>query len=88
LGHDDEITVEHLSEDFLEQRRPVNQQSDGTEAADPGASSTKEPTSLDHLEMLAIRKAIEECGGNISAAARRLGISRNTLYRKWPEDAQ
>jgi transcriptional regulator of acetoin/glycerol metabolism len=85
LGSADEITVEHLSEDFLEQRRPVEQQSGATETADPGASSIKEPTSLEHLEMMAIRKAVEECGGNISAAARRLGISRNTLYRKWQE---
>jgi transcriptional regulator of acetoin/glycerol metabolism len=43
-------------------------------------------TSLDRLEMLAIRKAVEECGGNMSAAARRLEISRNTLYRKWKKD--
>jgi len=25
---------------------------------------------------------VRECGGNMAAAARRLGISRNTLYRK------
>jgi transcriptional regulator of acetoin/glycerol metabolism len=88
LGHDDEITVEHLSEDFLEQRRPAGGLSDDMEKSDIGASMMDEPTSLDHLEMLAIRKAVEECGGNISAAARRLGISRNTLYRKWQEHAQ
>jgi transcriptional regulator of acetoin/glycerol metabolism len=87
LGHDDEITVEHLSEDFLEQCRPVERISDDMEKGDIGASIMDEPTSLDHLEMLAIRKAVEECGGNISAAARRLGISRNTLYRKWQGDA-
>jgi len=29
---------------------------------------------------------MEECGGNVSAAAHRLGISRNTLYRKWKEN--
>jgi transcriptional regulator of acetoin/glycerol metabolism len=87
LGHDDEITVEHLSEDFLEQCRPAGRLSDDTEKSDIGASIMDEPTSLDHMEMLAIRKAIEECGGNISSAARRLGISRNTLYRKWQGDA-
>jgi transcriptional regulator of acetoin/glycerol metabolism len=83
LGHDDKITVEHLSEDFLEQCRPVGRQSGDMEKNDIGAPSMNEPTNLVHLEMLAIRKAVEECGGNISAAARRLGISRNTLYRKW-----
>ena len=50
------------------------------------ASSAIEPASLDQLEMVAIRRAMEECGGNVSAAARRLGISRNTLYRKWKEN--
>jgi transcriptional regulator of acetoin/glycerol metabolism len=34
------------------------------------------------MEMQAIREAIKECGGNVSAAARRLGVSRHTLYRK------
>jgi transcriptional regulator of acetoin/glycerol metabolism len=29
----------------------------------------------------AIRAAIEASGGNIAAAARRLGVSRSTLYR-------
>ena len=27
-------------------------------------------------------RALEAAGGNISSAARQLGISRNTLYRK------
>jgi transcriptional regulator of acetoin/glycerol metabolism len=30
----------------------------------------------------AIEHAIHAAGGNMSEAARRLGISRNTLYRK------
>ena len=29
-----------------------------------------------------IAGAVEEAGGNIAAAARHLGISRNTLYRR------
>ena len=83
LGHDNVITVEHLPEDFLEQYQkgefPVNEPQ-ATETNGPVAQG---PVSLDRLETIAIRKAVEECGGNISAAARRLGISRNTLYRKW-----
>ena len=40
------------------------------------------PDKLRELSLLAIRRAIEAAGGNLSEAARRLGISRNTLYRK------
>lgn len=38
--------------------------------------------SLDEIELEAIAVVMREVGGNVSAAARRLGISRNTLYRK------
>ena len=31
--------------------------------------------------LLALQRAVAEAGGNISQAARNLGISRNTLYR-------
>jgi len=36
-----------------------------------------------------VRRVLQECGGNISVAARRLGVSRNTIYRKlyWPPGA-
>jgi len=86
LGPDEEITVEHLSEDFLEQYKELYCMTGQSLILDSIASLAIEPARLDHLEMVAIRKAIEECGGNISAAARRLGISRNTLYRKWKEN--
>jgi transcriptional regulator of acetoin/glycerol metabolism len=37
---------------------------------------------LDEMESVAIRGALRECKGNVSAAARQLGVSRSTLYRK------
>ncbi|MCX7996045.1 MAG: sigma-54 dependent transcriptional regulator [candidate division WOR-3 bacterium] len=37
---------------------------------------------LKKLEDTEIKKALKECKGNISEAAKRLGISRSTLYRK------
>ncbi len=37
---------------------------------------------LDQLEIDAIEKVMREVGGNLSAAARYLGVSRNRLYRK------
>lgn len=40
------------------------------------------PTTLEALELQTIRRALEEAGGNISVASKRLGISRNTIYRK------
>jgi transcriptional regulator of acetoin/glycerol metabolism len=40
------------------------------------------PRSLEEMEIDAIRRAVDEAGGNISEASKRLGISRNTIYRK------
>lgn len=37
---------------------------------------------LDDVETAAIRRALEAHGGNVSAAARALGIHRSTIYRK------
>jgi DNA-binding NtrC family response regulator len=37
---------------------------------------------LHKLELIAIEKAIEACSGNVSLAARLLGVSRATIYRK------
>lgn len=41
--------------------------------------------SLAEIEVQAIRLIIESCDGNVSAAARRLGIGRTTIYRKLSE---
>ena len=40
------------------------------------------PAKLHELERLAIDRALAAAGGNVSAAARQLGISRNTIYRR------
>ncbi|WP_374713659.1 sigma 54-interacting transcriptional regulator [Symbiobacterium terraclitae] len=58
------------------------------EAAAPsptGAARSEEwpaAMTLEEIEHLAIRKALEAEGGNLGRAARRLGIHRTTLYRK------
>jgi transcriptional regulator of acetoin/glycerol metabolism len=52
---------------------PVRQDAQSTENA---------TTNLDDLTMQAIRDALARGKGNMSAAARELGISRSTLYRK------
>ena len=37
---------------------------------------------LERAEKAAIHRALEQAGGNVALAARALGISRSTLYRK------
>jgi transcriptional regulator of acetoin/glycerol metabolism len=50
------------------------------ELVDIGAAPAR-PT-IGELEISAIRQALAECGGNVSQASQRLGISRNTVYRR------
>lgn len=86
LGTECEITVEHLSDDFLDQYKESVLKDEATPApADPPSPAV--PLSLDKMEIMAIRTALQECGNNYSAASRRLGISRNTLYRKLEDNA-
>lgn len=40
------------------------------------------PESLENVERGAIVRALQGANGNVSSAARTLGISRSTLYRK------
>jgi sigma-54 dependent transcriptional regulator, acetoin dehydrogenase operon transcriptional activator AcoR len=61
-------------------------------ASEAGASGTSRAIggvqqSLGAIEIDAIRAALDACGGNISEASKRLGISRNTIYRRlrWNE---
>jgi transcriptional regulator of acetoin/glycerol metabolism len=82
LGYDNEITVDHLSEDFLEQSSPGSAPVVDMERDQAGGLLQADGVSLESLEKNAIREAVRECRGNMAAAARRLGISRNTLYRK------
>lgn len=46
------------------------------------AAITQKRASLDRLEWEYIQKVLADCNGNISAAARSLGIHRRTLQRK------
>lgn len=42
---------------------------------------------LEAAELGAIRYALDAAGGNISEAAKRLGVNRNTIYRKLRRNA-
>jgi len=84
------ITPAHLSDDFLEDaaaHRAAATPAAVTPAAAQAATACAPPRAeaaltLEDLELAAIRRAVDEAGGNISVASRTLGISRNTIYRK------
>ena len=84
------ITRAHLSDDFLEdaQREPQQAPPPSASPSSPAAAATTataatpEAATLEELELRTIQRAVDEAGGNISIASRRLGISRNTIYRK------
>jgi transcriptional regulator of acetoin/glycerol metabolism len=72
-----------LSDDLLEdlnaQAQPIPAQAAVVSASIRPSSSTQ---NLQELSRSAMRQAIESNSGNMSQAARQLGISRQTLYRK------
>lgn len=47
-----------------------------------GARPEPLPKTLDSMTIAAMREALEAAEGNVSLAARRLGVSRSTLYRR------
>ncbi len=63
----------HLPEDFLAQME---------QGTAPSAAYAITIDSLEKIELHAIQETIRHNHGNISAAARQLGVSRTTLYRK------
>jgi transcriptional regulator with PAS, ATPase and Fis domain len=91
------IVRDHISDDFLEDACARADQAElaaQARAAEAGhresaaaavaaaASLPAAPRSLEEMEIQTIRRTVEEVGGNISEASKRLGISRNTIYRK------
>ena len=56
----------------------------GVSATGSTAHGLPASVTLNEMTNQAIRDAIDAAGGNITAAARRLGVSRSTLYRHLP----
>ncbi len=52
------------------------------ESGDSGVAPSPQPISVKRLEWEHLQKVLMECNGNISAAARALGMHRRTLQRK------
>lgn len=70
------ISELHLTQDFIDEMNAP------AEAEGLLSTPPLQATALDDLATSAIRSAMQSQSGNISAVARQLGISRNTLYRK------
>ncbi|SEC69593.1 sigma-54-dependent Fis family transcriptional regulator [Bradyrhizobium erythrophlei] len=75
------VTLKNLPEDLLEavtQTPPLL-----VRQTDPNSTlAGDEIARFDEMERRAIEKAVAGAGGNVSAAADKLGVSRSTLYRK------
>ena len=48
----------------------------------PEAAETLENLTLEQAERYVIQRALESCGGDVVAAAAKLGLSRSALYRR------
>lgn len=72
--HQTSISWLHIPDDLVEELRDLVMASQ--------YSTQTPPQNLSDLSMKAIHHALENCRGNVSAAAKQLGISRQTLYRR------
>ncbi len=77
-GDDHEIRMEHLPDDFLEDIALSN----GSVSKVATDSAISASATLEDVELSVIQNSLETHGGNVSATARALGVSRNTIYRK------
>ncbi|MDL2357446.1 MAG: sigma-54-dependent Fis family transcriptional regulator [Pseudomonadota bacterium] len=79
---DDEIEIGlcHMPDDFLDdiEMQPA------PHAAINADKMIASGANLEEMEHSVIVKSLEANGGNVSATARALGVSRNTIYRKVP----
>ena len=77
------ITTNHLSDDFLEEMAsPAPAALTPHDASGTPAPARRPARTLDEAQTDLIRSTLQSLGGNISAASKQLGISRNTIYRK------
>jgi transcriptional regulator of acetoin/glycerol metabolism len=77
-GDSPEIRKEHLPDDFIDDV----EMTPSVMAIDNGDRFVPEGNNLEEMEISVVKKSLETHSGNVSAAARALGVSRNTIYRK------
>lgn len=73
-----EIRKEHLPDDFIDDV----EMTPSVMAIDSGDRFVPEGSNLEEMEISVVKQTLETHSGNVSAAARALGVSRNTIYRK------
>ena len=61
-------------------------ESPGLVAPEPGEMPLELDEAVARTELLVVRRAIEQCDGNVSAATRLLGTNRNRVYRILDQD--
>ena len=95
LGDDPELSCECLPDDFLDELDDIPPDPGAAQTCatpEPAAQASRAPwaigNSLDDIELQAVKLALKTHRGNVSAAARQLGISRNTLYRKLKQSSE
>jgi transcriptional regulator of acetoin/glycerol metabolism len=77
-GDEEEIGLRHMPDDFLDDV------AEAPASAPAAQQMIAAGANLEEMELAAILKSLEANGGNVSATARALGVSRNTIYRKLP----
>lgn len=87
IDEDGEIRREHLPDDFFDDLQTSDASPAAAASVDTPAQNTpteQQGTRLQDVAAQAIAATLAQHGGNVSAAARALGVSRATLYRKMP----
>jgi transcriptional regulator of acetoin/glycerol metabolism len=86
----DQIELDDLPEDFLhdcadaaanDDSRSPRRNCDDAMDSNPGSSQTPAPSRMEDWQATLIAQTLARLDGNVSAAARELGLARNTVYR-------
>ncbi|MDX1916001.1 MAG: sigma-54-dependent Fis family transcriptional regulator [Methylophilus sp.] len=81
LADDMPIAKEHFTKDFIDELLEQNDVAQQVSGAQKPLKSVASPLLKEVADDL-VQRAMQQHQGNVSAVARQLGISRNTLYRK------
>ena len=74
MADDQPIRPEHLPDDFFADLQQTN-----------GGSIQRSEPLVEQQQAIDLGAQFEACGGNVSSLAKRLGVSRNTLYKRLRE---